>query len=83
MKESLNSNGETGHDCCENKVKTVMMKLVMIDMKESLRTVMVKLVMIDMKRKFKQWCWNCSRLLWKESLNSKGETGHDCYEKKV
>jgi hypothetical protein len=30
MKESLNSNGETGHDCYEKKVKTVMVKLVMI-----------------------------------------------------
>jgi hypothetical protein len=37
---------------------------------------MVKLVMIVMKRKFKQW------LQWKESLNSNGEIGHDCYEKK-
>jgi hypothetical protein len=33
MKESLNSNGETGHDCYEKKAKAVMMKLVMIVMK--------------------------------------------------
>jgi hypothetical protein len=33
MKESLNSSGETGHDCYEKKAKIVMMKLVMIVMK--------------------------------------------------
>jgi hypothetical protein len=31
MKESVNSNGETGHDCYEKKAKAVTMKLVMID----------------------------------------------------
>jgi hypothetical protein len=33
MKEILNSNGETGHDCYKKKVWTVMVKLVMIVMK--------------------------------------------------
>jgi len=41
----------------------------------------MKLVMIVKKRKSKQQWWSWSWLLWKESLNSKGETGHDCYEK--
>jgi hypothetical protein len=33
MKENLNSNDETGHDCYEKKAKIAMMKLVMIIMK--------------------------------------------------
>ena len=33
MKENLSSNGETDHNCYENKVYTVMVKLVMIVMK--------------------------------------------------
>ena len=33
MKESLNNNGETGHDCYEKKAKIEMMKLMMIVMK--------------------------------------------------
>jgi hypothetical protein len=33
MKESLNSNVETGHDCSEKKAKIVKMKLVMIVIK--------------------------------------------------
>jgi hypothetical protein len=33
MKENLNSNGETGHDCYEKKAKIAMMKLVTIVMK--------------------------------------------------
>ena len=37
MKESLNSNGETGHDSYEKKAKIVMMKLVMIVMKRQLK----------------------------------------------
>ena len=44
---------------------------------------MLKLIMIVMKIKFKQLWWNWSQLLWKESLKSDGETGHDCYERKV
>jgi len=44
---------------------------------------MVKLVIIVMKIKFKNCWWNWSWLLWKESLSINGETGHDCYEKKV
>jgi hypothetical protein len=30
MKESLNSNGETGHDCYEKKTKTVMMNIAIV-----------------------------------------------------
>ena len=36
-KESLKSDGETGHDCYERKVLAVMMKLVMIVMKRKLK----------------------------------------------
>ena len=53
-KVSLSSNDETGYDCCENKVWTVMVKLVTIAMKWKFKKVKSKLVMIVMKRKLKQ-----------------------------